>query len=99
MAASSTKLVKPAHVLVREADDELVLLDLSTGAYFGLNALGSRVWHFLLQGMDPAEVCEHLLCEFDAGAQQVQQDVGELIGQLLSRGLLTSEPDSATVHG
>ncbi len=34
----------PDHVLVRQMDDELVILDLNTEAYFGLNDVGTAMW-------------------------------------------------------
>jgi hypothetical protein len=38
-----TFLISP-HVLAQEVGEEIVLLDLNSDTYFGLDATGSRIW-------------------------------------------------------
>jgi len=37
----------PDGILFHALDDELVLLNLNTGVYFGLNRVGTRIWQLL----------------------------------------------------
>ena len=34
-------------VAFRDLDGEAVLLNLATGTYFGLNEMGTRMWHLI----------------------------------------------------
>ena len=43
-------------VIVRELSGESVVLDLASGRYFGLNAVGTRVWQLIQQGQSVNEV-------------------------------------------
>ena len=36
-------------VVVRDLAGESVLLNLSTGTYFGLDAVGTRLWHLIAE--------------------------------------------------
>lgn len=68
---------------------ESVLLDLRSERYFGLNAVGTRVWQLL--GQDPSLEAAHqvLLQEYEVAADQLASDVLTLVRQLADAGLLT----------
>ena len=55
----------PEHVLSRELDDEMVLLNLDSGEYFGLNDTGTRIWELLADGRSREEVIDCLTDEFE----------------------------------
>ncbi len=37
----------PDEVIFRELDGEAVILNLDTGIYFGLDAVGTRIWRLI----------------------------------------------------
>ena len=39
-----TSLVVPEDVIFRELDGEAIILNLASGIYFGLDAIGTRMW-------------------------------------------------------
>ena len=43
-------------VVFEEFEDELVVLNLANGQYFGLNTAASEVWRTLMDGADPAGI-------------------------------------------
>ena len=77
-----------ADVIFRELEGEAVLLDFASGRYFGLNAVGTRVWTMLAAGSSVADAVSAVAAEFDAPREEVARDVDELIAELVSRGLL-----------
>ncbi len=81
-----------ADVIFRELDGEAVLLDFASGRYFGLNAVGTRIWTLLASGASVDVAVAAVAAEFDAPADEVARDVDDLIAELLSRGLLVSDP-------
>jgi hypothetical protein len=78
----------PAEVMARQLGDETVILDLASGNYFGLDAVGARVWQLITDGCAPAAVCETLLVEYDVEPRQLESDVDRLLHQLLEKGLI-----------
>jgi hypothetical protein len=77
-----------ADVVFRELDGEAVLLDLASGRYFGLNAVGTRVWTALAGGATAAEAVDAVAAEFDAPPAEIAADIDALVADLIARGLL-----------
>ena len=85
-----------ADVIFRELDGEAVLLDFASGRYYGLNAVGTRVWTMLAAGETVDGAIEAVVNEFDASEEEVTRDVEELVTELLSRGLLIADSPSGS---
>jgi hypothetical protein len=78
----------PEQVMARKVGDETVILDLASGMYFGLDAVGTRAWQLMEEGRTLKEVCDAVLDEFDAGREQVERDILALVAELRSRRLI-----------
>jgi hypothetical protein len=69
-------------------ENETVLLNLSTGYYFGLDDVGTRMWLALEKhGRLEAAVFE-LMDEFDVDTAELQRDLQSLAQELCDQGLL-----------
>lgn len=88
MPAARPPFSIPEHVLSRKLDDEMVLLNLDSGEYFGLNDTGTRVWELLADGRSREEVIERLTEEFEVGGELATGHVAALCDELLEAGLL-----------
>lgn len=75
-------------VLFQEVNGEIVLLDLDSESYFGLNATGARIWQLMQEGKSGEALLEQMLEEFEIEREQLQADVSELIDQLCEAGLI-----------
>lgn len=79
------------EVVTRDVGGEMVLLNLSSGLYFGLDTVGARVWELLSQRSQTlAQVCDALEAEFDAPRQTIEADLLALAGQLSEQDLILS---------
>ncbi|NNE24795.1 MAG: PqqD family protein [Rhizobiales bacterium] len=78
----------PVHVRAQQLEDQMVILDLRSGIYFGLNLVGSRIWELIKQGRTADEIAAVVVEEFDAPANEIEADVTALIGELVSRKLV-----------
>jgi len=77
-------------VVSRKVAGEMVLLDLASGLYFGLDPVGSRIWELLSQSpCSLEELCDAIEAEFDAPREQIERDVAELAGQFVEKNLVT----------
>ena len=89
---SETKVVIPTQVMSRQVGDETVILDLSSGMYFGLDPVGARIWQLLSDGHPLDSVVTTLLGEYEVTEEQLRQDVTSLVNELVSRGLVEVSP-------
>ena len=77
------------HVVAKTVDDVVVLLDLTTEVYYSLNDVGARVWELADGQHAVAAIVDALADEYDAGRDQISEDVHALIEQLAAEGLIT----------
>jgi Coenzyme PQQ synthesis protein D (PqqD) len=77
-------------VVFRDLEGEAVILDLSSGTYFGLNEVGTRVWRLVDEGRQPSEIVEMVAAEYAADRETVARDVERLLEDLRSRRLIVS---------
>jgi hypothetical protein len=77
-------------VLFQPVDDGAVVLDPVTETYFGLNAVGARVWQHLPPVTGSlAELCAALHTHYpDADLDMITTDVRELLGVLAENALV-----------
>jgi hypothetical protein len=73
----------------RELDGESVLLNLETGMYFGLDAVGTRVWQLAGGGGSLRGIRERLVEEYDAEPSVIERDLLALADTLVTKGLWT----------
>jgi hypothetical protein len=83
-----SKVSVPAQVLARQIDDETVILDLGSGTYFGLDAVGSRIWQLMTDGETLGAICDAMVAAYDVSRSDVERDVLELAQSLLERKLI-----------
>ena len=82
------RAVKPDAVLVRELAGELVLLNLDTESYFGLDEVGARIWTALLAAESIDAACLALQQEYEVTPEELREDVTNLVDQLSKAKLL-----------
>jgi hypothetical protein len=85
----SARIVVPADVLFRQLDQEAVILNLDSGLYFGLDAVGTDMWRALTTSDSIQAAYEKLLDEYDVAPDALRGDLEELIEKLAADGLLT----------
>ena len=76
------------EVQARHVGEELVMLDLQTGTYFGLDAVGRRFWELLANGASLRQICSTLIKEFDTTLEVLEQDVLKLARDLADKKLI-----------
>ena len=77
-------------VLSRELAGETVLLNLESGVYYGLDAIGTRAWNLLAEERTFADVCTIMLDEFDVSQRTLEDDLTTLVRELCDKQLLVA---------
>jgi len=75
-------------VVHRELEGEAVVLSLSSGMYFGLNATGTHAWRLLEGGATIHELVSSISGAFAHPATDVERDVLALLAELEAKGLV-----------
>lgn len=70
---------------------EVAILDLGSGRYYGLGAVGARVWELVQTPRTVHEVEVTLLSEYEVEARRCREDLVSLLDDLAGRGLLRVE--------
>ena len=86
MATGTLTLSK--SVICADLNDEAVLLNVDTGVYFGLDALGSRIWKLIEHQRDEEEIVATLLEEYDVDRPRLEADLELFLGELQRHGLV-----------
>ena len=73
----------------REIEGESVVLNLESGMYYGLDEVGTLVWHAVEPRGTLRTAVERVVAEFDTDASTAEQDVLELAAGLVDKGLWT----------
>src|SRR3954451_5346063 len=81
----------PSDVVRRAFGEEMVLLNLTSGQYHGLNATAGYMLDLLEGSGDAAATAEQVARECYVPVEMVRDDLAELCQQLLERGLISIE--------
>lgn len=81
-------VVASPRVLTREVDGELVLLDLETETYLGLDAVALRMWKSLTAAASIDGAFDELLEVYDVGPDRLRADLDRLVDEMVRRGLI-----------
>lgn len=73
--------------------EEVVILNSTTGTYFGLDPVGSRIWCLMAEEKPLDEVVGTVLSEYQVDETQVRSDLGELIDKFAEFSLVKISND------
>lgn len=76
------------NMVAADIGDEVIMLHLEKGKYFGLGAVGTRIWELLRAPIAVAEIERTLIEEYEVGAEQCHEEVTQFISELLDEGLV-----------
>ena len=68
--------------------DEAAILNMATGMYYGLDAVGARIWQRIERPASFGEVSAALLSEYDVAPASAEQDLDRFVHELAAAGLV-----------
>jgi hypothetical protein len=75
-------------VLATRVADEIALFDVDAGSYYGLNAVGGRVWELCDGSRELADLAAIIADEYDVPLHVAAADLEELLADLASENLI-----------
>jgi len=88
MLSPSTVVVAAKGQVSCDLAGEAAILNLKSGIYYGLNAVGARIWNLIQNPRPVTEVRQDLLERYGIDHSRCEQDLLELLEQLLAAGLI-----------
>lgn len=80
--------------------EEAAILGLKNSVYYGLNAVGARIWELLREPKSLQEVQAAIVSEYDVSADQAEKDLVQFLRGMLAEGLIElSGPDDPPHSG
>lgn len=76
-------------VLMQELPgNEAIFLDLRTESYFGLDAIGTKMYGALTEAPTVRDAYERLIREFEVEPERLRRDLIRFVERLVSKGLI-----------
>lgn len=84
-----------ADVAHQRVDDEVIAINLRTGAYFSLRDTAADAWELLAGGASVDETSRLIAARYHADAATVLDDLGPFVARLLDEQLIAEAADPA----
>lgn len=82
--------------LSSDLDGETILLQMSSGLYYGLNEIGAVIWEMIQTPHQFQDIQEKLLETYEVAPEVCKQEVTKLVSELYEAGLVeVKTPEAA----
>ncbi len=75
-------------VFAQEVDGEMVLLDMNSENYFGLDAVGTDIWQAMQENESLTDVLAVLLDQYEVEEEVLKKDLLDFVEKLQESGLI-----------
>jgi hypothetical protein len=82
------KIVRSDEPVWAPAADEVVMLSVEKGKYYGLNDIAAAIWERIEQPIGVGDLCDSLQRAFHVSREMCEADVLAFLDQLLAKGLI-----------
>jgi len=85
---TSALFERAANQIACDMGGEVVILDLTSGTYYGLDQLGVQVWSLIEQPASLGAIRDAIVADYDVDAATCQRDVLAFLQQMQAVGLV-----------
>ena len=82
------KYIQNAEIIQSKIGEEVVMLDMESGFYFGLNSVASIIWGMMENEISFEDLCDQLTEQFEVERAVCEADTQELLVQLLQKKII-----------
>ncbi|WP_017811551.1 lasso peptide biosynthesis PqqD family chaperone [Paenibacillus shenyangensis] len=88
MINSEQKITQNSNYIASDMNGEKVMLDIESGKYYNLGAIGGRIWDISENPVTVDEIVAVLLQEYDVAQDVCKQQVSVFVEKMLQEGLV-----------
>lgn len=85
------KITFAETVFAQEVDGEMVLLDMESENYFGLDEVGTSIWQEMQEKETLKDVLDALLEQYEVESDMLENDLSNFVDKLVESGLVKVE--------
>ena len=89
---SDSIVVATPRMVSADLGEEVIVLHLENGLYFGLGNVGARIWKLLKKPVSVGKIEELLQDEYEVDPETCRKEVLSLISRLLEENLVEVSP-------
>ena len=82
------KFKRNSDLIGAAIDDEMVMMSVEHGQYYGLGGVGPRVWELIEQPQTMAQLVDTILEEYEVECEVCEKDLTEFLAQMEQLGLV-----------
>jgi hypothetical protein len=84
----NSRVVRSKDFITSTVDNDLVMMSLEKGIYYGLDEIGSHVWAHIAEPITIHDLCQKMTSQFEVGADQCQTDVLAFLHELQKENMI-----------
>jgi hypothetical protein len=84
----SSSVVAAEGQVFSDLGDEVAILDLKSGTYYGLNAVGARIWSLIQEPKTVSEIYDIITSEYEVEPRRCEHDLVMLLEDLAEQELI-----------
>jgi len=77
------------EIMQSKIGEDVVMLDIDTGFYFGLDAVGSTIWSHLSHPISFEELISRLMSKYDIDQETCETETRLFLKQLLEKNIIS----------
>jgi hypothetical protein len=82
------RFIQNKAIVQSKIGEEVVMLDMDSGFYFGLNSVASVIWRLLANEISFEALIDQLMAQFEVERSLCEADTQELLDQLLEKNII-----------
>lgn len=82
------RFIQNKSIVQSQIGEEVVMLDMESGFYFGLNSVASVIWGLLADEIGFESLIDQLMTKFDVERAVCEADTQELLDQMLDKNII-----------
>jgi hypothetical protein len=86
--SDTSVLMATPNMVAADVGEQVLILHLKNGQYFGLDEVGAKIWQLLQEPVTVMEIERNLLEEYDVEPEQCRREVRQLLSGLIEEGLV-----------
>ena len=91
MLSPRTSVVAVRETVFSDLGNEVAILNLRSGKYFGLNPVGAFIWNLIQEKRTIADICSQVVDVYDVPIDRCETDLHNLLNALLAEDLIIVE--------
>ena len=88
--SSDSKLVRSPDLVSTDMDDEIVMMSIDKGEYYGIGGVGTDVWALLQEPITIDEIVNSVCPEYEISEATCRSEIDAFINELVTRGLVVT---------